>query len=610
MKSELIMEALQSSRKQGMSLLGAGETISELKATLGSKWNRSLIAEIKAEADRMTGESDPELTYSLFRIYGDSGERLTYEHVYFERRKRMNAFAIMSLLEPENSDYIKAFHNTIWSICNEYTWCLPAHFNAESEKIGIDLFAAETGFALSEVLLLHQENMPPLLQKRIKDEIEQRLFRPFLEEGPFFWEKADHNWAAVCAGSIGAAAIHLMQDTERLTSVLERVLGALECYLSGFGDDGACAEGYMYWQYGFGFYVYFAQLLKAATDGKLDLFRSAKVKAIASFQQKCFTGGNTVVNFSDSMADCGIFMGLSFYLHDEYDEVAIPDMSLRASYAGDHCGRWAPAIRNLLWTKDLQTHSNEALSSQIWPAESHYLSDTQWLLSRHISNAGDNWSFAAKGGHNDEPHNHNDVGHFILHGDGDTYMADLGSGMYTSSYFSSERYDFWCNGSQGHSVPIIGGEYQRNGRMFKCTVSEAVTSETEDLFTIEMSGAYSNEKLVELERRFHWSKTELPALTLTDTIVFSDSIDKPDVVERFICLLDPVKVKEGQFRLEGKKQLDIFYDNRDWEPTITARSDIDHYGHERFWYTMDFKLITDVSDRVMVKGHFIFQFQS
>ena len=610
MKRKLIKEILERSRKRGLAMLALDGAAEGLAASLlASESNRTLLEEIKAEADRFVQTPDPELTYALFRIYGDTGERLAYERVYFERRKRLNALVIMALLEPENAVYEAAALNIIWSVCNEFTWCLPAHYNAGAEKPDIDLFAAETGFALSEILLLWGDRLPELLRKRIKAEVELRIFCPFLEQGPYGWETADHNWSAVCAGSVGAAALYLIDDSERLSRVLERVLASLNCYLAGFGEDGACAEGYLYWQYGFGYYVYFAQLLKAATDGEVNLFASSKVKEIALFQQKCFTGCRTVVNFSDSPSESGIFMGLSCCLHREYEEATVPDASLRADYSADHCGRWAPAIRNLLWLKDewMEASGKKA----IWPAESYYLPDVQWLMSRNISKDGGSYSFAAKGGHNEEPHNHNDVGHFIVHADGQAYLADLGSGKYTAQYFGPERYSLWCNGSQGHSVPVIDGFHQQNGPSFHATVKEVYTGGQYDQLVLELSAAYGHSKLDQLERRFHWEKEGLPALKLTDTILFAAGSGEESeqlVTERFITLLAPVLVTEGRILLSGSRQLSIAYDHKVWKPVVTSRSDIDHYGRERFWYTLDFHGAAAAG--VPLTASFTFQFDS
>ncbi|WP_053374202.1 heparinase II/III family protein [Paenibacillus sp. FJAT-27812] len=611
MNRKRMKEVLELSRRRGLTLLASESSSDRLVARLReSKTNQTLIMEIKSEADLLVQTADPELTYSLFRVYGETGERLAYERVYFERRKRLNAFVIMALLEPGNKGYETAALNIIWSICNEFTWCLPAHFNAGAEKPDIDLFAAETGFALSEVSLLLGERLPALLRERIEAEVEQRIFRPFLNQGPYGWETAEHNWSAVCAGSIGAAAIHLIDDTERLSVVLERVLHSLDCYLSGFGEDGACAEGYLYWQYGFGYYVYFAQLLKSATDGKINLFDSDKVKEIALFQQKSFTGGSTVVNFSDSPASSGIFMGLSCCLHGEYEEVIVPDASLRADYSADHCGRWAPAIRNLVWVREEWMESDASGSVAIWPSESYYLPDVQWLLSRHAAEDGGSYSFAAKGGHNEEPHNHNDTGHFIVHADGQTYLADLGSGMYTAQYFGEERYTLWCNGSQGHSVPIIDGCHQQNGATYRATVMEASADKLSDQLTLELSAAYGHAELECFKRRFLWNKDRLPVLTLTDTIAFAASSGQKEhtVTERFITFIAPELAGEGRVLLKGKRQLSMSYNHQLWEPAVTPRSDTDHFGHERFWYTLDFqaKAVTGPA----LSAEFIFQFDS
>ncbi|WP_141502551.1 heparinase II/III family protein [Paenibacillus luteus] len=610
MNRDQIAVIVETSRKRGLALFAPDSSIELLAARLhSSKVNRSLLDEMKAEADHFGQTPDPELTYDLFRLYGDTGERLAYEKVYFERRKRLNAFVIMALLEPQHSGYEKAAWNIVWSICNEFTWCLPAHYNEGAVRPDIDLFAAETAFALSEVKALLGERMPALLKAKITDEVERRIFLPFLEQGSYGWETADHNWSAVCAGSIGAAALHLMDDSISLSAILERVLGSLACYLSGFGEDGACAEGYLYWQYGFGYYVYFAELLKTATSGEIDLFAANKVKQIALFQQKCFTSGSMVINFSDSPASSGIFMGLSCCLHKEYEEVAVPDASLRASYAADHCGRWAPAIRNLLWTQEewLTSSGDKAM----WPSESYYLPDVQWLLSRDVKEDGALYSFAAKGGHNEEPHNHNDIGHFMVHADGQAYLADLGSGKYTAQYFGPERYTLWCNGSQGHSVPIIDGRYQQSGLSYRSEIIEATSGDDVDKLVVEFSSAYADTGLEQLERSFSWNKEALPRLELTDTFLFDMNVNHSSeraVAERFITLLTPMQDREGRILIEGKRKLSLSYDPLVWTPVVTARSDIDHFGVERFWHTLDFQA-TAVNAKPLI-GTFVFQFES
>lgn len=82
--------------------------------------------------------------------------------------------------------------------------------------------------------------------------------------------------------------MYILDNAEDTAVVLARVLPAMDSFLSGYPADGACTEGYGYWQYGFGFYVYFADLLKTRTGGALDLLAEPKIRQIAMFQQKHF----------------------------------------------------------------------------------------------------------------------------------------------------------------------------------------------------------------------------------------------------------------------------------------------------------------------------------
>lgn len=76
---------------------------------------------------------------------------------------------------------------------------------------------------------------------------------------------------------------------------------------------------------------------------------------------------------------------------------------------------------------------------------------------------------AAKGGYNDESHNHNDVGTFSLWIDQTPVLIDAGVGTYTRQTFSSERYTIWTMQSNYHNLPLINGVPQNHGRKYKAT---------------------------------------------------------------------------------------------------------------------------------------------
>ncbi|PDO11286.1 MAG: hypothetical protein BLM47_02075 [Candidatus Reconcilbacillus cellulovorans] len=566
----------------------------------------ALRKEIREEAEHHDAESVPALTWELFRRWTVDGDRQTYETAYFRRRKRLTAHALRLLVWPEEARFRDALCETIWAVCDEFSWCLPAHFPwpAESEIVDveddfapdeealnrfsglhIDLFAAETAFALAEIRRLAGRRLPRLIRDRIRYEVFRRVLIPFAHGGPYAWETARHNWAAVCAGSVGAAALYLMRDDRRLSELLQRVLRSLEYFLDGYGEDGVCREGYNYWVYGFGFYTYFADLLLRHSEGRIDLFASEKVRKIAAFQQYAFLSGTYTVSFSDALPQTPVFLGLAHFLHRRFPDLVVPESGLGAPLFADHCGRWAPALRNIIWYDPKQQGIR-------WPEGTVYLPDAQWLVCRRAAEDGSGiYAFAAKGGHNDEPHNHNDVGSFILHADGRSFITDLGCGLYSAAYFGRERYTFLCNGSQGHSVPIVGGLFQRAGADARAAVRSVRTDGLNARLVLEAAAAYDAAAcgLCEWVRTFDWRGAETPPrLVLEDGFMFDGR--PADVVERFICSVLPEPCGDGRVALRGRtRDLVVSYDALRWEPVVTPLVHMDHFGNSDVCYALDFR---------------------
>lgn len=568
-----------------LTIRGEGEAACRRRILEGEAY-RPMLDAIRAEARRLLKTEAPALPYSLFKLFKEQGTRLEYERPYFERRRRLNTYALLAWLEPGEEAHARELADIVWLICDEYSWCLPAHIR-ENDPLAVDLFAAETAFALAEIVSLAGPLLPEPVAVRARREVRRRVLEPYLYGGPWAWERSTHNWAAVCAGSVGAAALHLLDDRDELAAVVDRVLSAMSSFLDGYGDDGVCPEGFGYWTYGFGFFVYFADLLGKATEGRLDLFSLPKIGKIAAFPQICFLSGAAVANFSDALPEYRVQPGLLHYLAGVFEGLPVPGPELYARYTDDPCSRWAHAFRDLVWT------APEGGGSGGWPDLSRYMPDAQWLVSR-LAAGGRTYAFAAKGGHNDEPHNHNDLGHFLLHTDGETVLHDLGCGMYTADYFGERRYEYACNGSQGHSVPIVGGALQQPGRSRKARVLRAEAGEGVAVDTLEMdiAGAYDADGLKSWVRRFEWDKTaQPPALRLTDRYEMSAAPDS--VVERFVTPARPERTADGEFRLtgpEGRAALRLRFDASLLEPSVREAAFVDHFGGRSVYYELDFRL--------------------
>ncbi len=144
-----------------------------------------------AQAYLDTGEI-PYLPYQGYQEYLESGNRVAFESHYFARRRMLVVLGLA--YEMERKAAIKVLlEQVVWEICNEYTWCLPAHlpivdsqFSSQARHT-VDLFAAETGQSLAELFMLVGGDLSPVITERVLYEIDQRLFLPF-EEQTWEWE--------------------------------------------------------------------------------------------------------------------------------------------------------------------------------------------------------------------------------------------------------------------------------------------------------------------------------------------------------------------------------------------------------------------------------------
>lgn len=475
---------------------------------------------IRKEADILREERMPEITEELFAIYENTGNRLVYEAVYFRRRKFLAVFGLKAMLDRQERDIAK-LEEILTGICAEECWALPAHVNRKEDKdwrIYVDLFASETAQTLSEITASLEDVLSGDTVRAVRDEVMRRVLRPFAaSRAPYsHWEYGSSNWCAVCGGSIGSAAMYLMKDRpEELMSLLERICHSLRTYyLDSFAQDGACLEGLGYFTYGMTYFTGFAQQLYEFMGGGQDLFRIEKLAEIAAFQAKCYFQSGRTVSFADGYTDDTFQMGLTCFLAMKYPGAGIPPMERAAGLNDDSCYRFMGLYRNLIWTRAyieflrgrgagmIRAYEGscreESLCARHRAGRMTVLPDAQWVICQSENGAG----MAAKGGHNAEPHNHNDVGSFLYLRGQDFLLTDLGCGEYTRGYFSENRYEYLCCRSLGHNLPIVDGGEQLAGREY---YSDAFETDGRGRTVISFAGAYGNPKLQSLVRTLDWN---------------------------------------------------------------------------------------------------------
>ncbi len=114
-------------------------------------------------------------------------------------------------------------------------------------------------------------------------------------------------------------------------------------------------------------------------------------------------------------------------------------------------------LPELLYTRELlAVEAAEPLIADVW------LPDIQLMTSRDKPGSVEGLYLAAKAGHNEESHNHNDVGSFIVYKDGHPGIIDIGGATYSRNYGNE-----WVRDSAFHNLmPVIDGKGQRKGRKY------------------------------------------------------------------------------------------------------------------------------------------------
>ncbi|MBO9610573.1 MAG: heparinase II/III family protein [Paenibacillaceae bacterium] len=548
---------------------------------------------LEEQADRLLASPAVPPSFSDFLLFGDTGDRKKYQDQHTRLFSGLHVFGLLSMTD-DRQEWRQGLENAIWSICNEYTWVFPAHVGLYVNEYPngiwdrpvppretVDLYAAVASFALAEVIHRLGDRLHPWVVVRAKAEIERRILQVYFNDPvPQDWEKKTNNWPAVCASCIGAMAIYLTEDSEKLSGMLWRVIGVLRQYLSGFDEQGATPEGPAYWQLGFSNLVFFAELLKERTGGRITLLDEPKIERIAQFPQFCLLTGGKVVNFSDSFDELRFHTGLIHRLRRYFSTIQLPPEQYRMIQIP---ASWTDATRQMFWSEDSNAEDGHkaALEERV---QERIFAGNHWVISKVRQPDRRLAAFAAKGGYNEEPHNHNDLGHFIVHVDGTTVLADIGLGVYTKQYFQPEyRYKSIQAGSHGHSVPIVDGYTQGFGRKYRAQLLRSEAMEDEVLFELDLSEAYECPSLKRLTREFVWRRPahESCQLVLTDKAEFHYA--PASYQEVFVCGVKPERTGEGKTAIGS---VELLFDPNEWDTEVDEQLSVSDSRDDQIFYRL------------------------
>ena len=481
---------------------------------------------IQRGADHL-GSPWPDLPAMVFLQFARDGNRSNFESISFERRTRLLALVMAECMEGSDR-FLDEIVNGVWAICEESYWGVPAHLMLQQAGPGlpdtaertVDLFAAETFNLLAWTHYLigdKLDEVSPLIRPRIAREIDTRGLTPLEERDDFGWMgfttnrptssgkpslRRVNNWNPWIVSNWLAALLLVEPDPDRRSRCFYKALRTVDNFIDPYPADGGCDEGPGYWARAGASLFDCLELILSVTDGRVDVYDDDKIRNIGRYAYRAQIAGDYFLNFADASA---IVSHSPSLLHRYGQRINDPDMmSLGAwsaaqsdgplGYLTDTIGRLLPALFTL---EQLQATAPRApLPRDVW------LPDIGVMTARDTGGSTDGLYVAVKGGNNEESHNHNDIGNFVVYADGDPVIIDAGVETYTRKTFGPQRYEIWTMASPYHSLlPTIDGAEQLPGAEYRATDLEYACDEQVASFKLDIGPAYGGEARIDRWQR-------------------------------------------------------------------------------------------------------------
>ena len=432
-----------------------------------------------------------------------TGNRIIMENPYFENRSAFSALLMAELAEGKGR-FLDQIINGVFYYCEMTTWSLSAHTSAQKSRRSLptlgddvfDLFAGDMGSLLSwTYYYLHDsfDKVDPEISRRLRYELQHRIIDAFMKGG-FGW-MAEHyvegkttinNWNPWCNFNALACFALLENDRDALAKEVHKSMVSIDKFINYSNVDGACEEGPGYWNAAGGKMYDYIELLYKLTGGKLSVYDDVQVKNMGEYIAHSYAGNGWVVNFADAPARGG---GDPSHIFRYGKAVGSPIMMSHANYLKQTKGEPLAAGNDI--TRNLEALSVRGEFAQYTvertTAPYSWYPQTQFCYIRDKAN---DLMLAAKGGHNAESHNHNDVGTFILYKNSEPVFIDAGVGTYTRQTFGPERYTIWTMQTDYHNIPLINGVAQKAGREFRAANAQIKGGKT---FSVDIATAYPAE---------------------------------------------------------------------------------------------------------------------
>ena len=476
-------------------------------------WRDSIPLEMRQSyveyGEQYLGKPWTVLPWTVFAENKQTGNRVNYEALCFEKRRQLAAIVMAEIMEGKGR-FMGDIIDGMGSFCEETWWGIPAHYPKAiplAELQEVDLFNAETASLIvwTRYMLGKQfDTFSPDLCQRIDREIERRILQPAVEND-YWWKTAGMNWNPWICSNWLACVLICEKDEVRKAEAITQIRKAIQAFVDAYPEDGGCDEGPGYWDRAA---ASMFEVMRLLDSGSIE----PKVQKMAAYAYKTYIGNDYCVCFADAhenkaVQQVNIVYPFGLWLND-------PTMREFGAYLGrqkgvltnpaalyDKSGNFPTLGRELFFLRHIKDfiadNPQEPLLKDVW------LPDLQIMTARR-----GHFYVAMKGGTNGESHNHNDVGSFIVYapllqegtGEGtllSPLFIDPAVGEYTAKTFSKDRYDVWTMQSGYHNLPQINGIDQKDGKDY----AAKVIRHKEGQLTLELAGAYPKDAAVKSWQR-------------------------------------------------------------------------------------------------------------
>jgi len=533
---------------------------------------KTLIKHGEACLNRPFNDVPASVTLDFFR----NGNRTRYENLSFDKRNRLWALVLAETAEGKGR-FLDAIVDGIWSISEETFWGASAHLFLQkggrglpdAENPVVDLFAAETAadLAWADYFIGPElDSISPLVRRRIYYEVNRRIFLP-MQTAKYDWMGAGNkdaklnNWDPWIMSNYLTAVLLLEKDEEKRAQYVYQVMQLTDQYVNGLGDDGACEEGPTYWGAGPGCVLDVLELLKSASNGRIDIFHSGIVRNMGAYIYKVHIGDNYFVNIGDAHPEVTPEPVMIRRFGRETGDTIMAEFGAWL-YALDNYGsrlgqQMFHRTRELFDFSDFRDIS--AVRGDFRDIDDAWLPDVQLMVSR----LDHGFLVAAHAGNNGKSHNHNDVGDFIVYADGQPVIIDVGSGTYTARTFSKDRYRLWFNTSAFHNLPTINGFQEQEGLAYGASGVSHRMDRRGARLTMDIAGAYPAGAGINVWRRSILAEKS-GRITITDSCR-ADSLFR-SLTQSFMTVGDVDITVPGLivFTTGQGRKVELHYDARVW----------------------------------------------